>query len=385
MADIYAVIDLGKSLCKVIWAHPPIGKKQLLLLEPEIVPLTPEDTAIANRENADPEKDAWLVYGDGTGEALGFLTRTPRYRSRSDIAKDKLKSVHGPSRCLAVLGAIAERADFTSDDKVSEFSAALSILVPLSEWSTRKDFRQDLINALQGFNFRGRQYRVHPELLDMKPEGLGLMMRRQLQLTKDVYRNRTIGCLMLGHYNSTLYLYQGGQKIVDECSSRGFHQVVDAVVAETALDPSDTSASDLTEAIFEARTNPVKLRNLLWRKVGGSEKLDQQVQQTVAMIEKASTNYWKAQTQWINNTLGANRFQLAEIAVPGGAAQFFKSEIEGFFADCDILWSCNLNYSVANDFSLRAEDPMAYRLADAYSVYDWLEKTSHQPTVGTAV
>lgn len=382
MFDLLVVVDLGKSLVKTIWSQPAIKEKQLILLEPEIVSLTPEDADIIKRENADPEKDAWLLFPDGSGEALGFVTQTPRYSNRRDVGRGKLKQVHGVSRCLAVVGAIAERAGLTRPQaETTELSVALSVLVPLSEWSTRKEFRQDLLNALSEFNFRGRQYRVRIELLDIKPEGLGLLMRRQLQLLPAVYRSKSIACLMMGHYNTTLYLYQGGQKIVDECSSRGFYQLIDAVMAETSLDENDAASHDLTEAIYEARSNPAKIRAILWRKVGSEIKLQQQVKQVQAAIEKASTDYWKFLTRWINNSLGAHQFHLSEVLISGGASRCFKAEIEEFFADSDVLWSCQLNYLVGRDFNLKAGDAMAFRLADAYSVHDWLQEASNQPQV----
>jgi hypothetical protein len=382
MFDLLVVVDLGKSLVKAIWSQPTIKEKQLILLEPEIVFLTSEDTATIQRENADPEKDAWLLFPDGSGEALGFVTQTPRYSNRKDVGRGKLKQVHGVSRCLAVLGAIAERAELTKPQaETTELSVALSVLVPLSEWSTRKEFRQDLLNALSEFNFRGRQYQVKVELLDIKPEGLGLLMRRQLQLLPAIYRSKSIACLIMGHYNTTLYLYQGGQKIVDECSSRGFYQLVDKVIAETSLDESDAASHDLTEAIYDARSNPAKIRALLWRKVGSETKLQQQIEQVQVAIEKASTDYWKSLTQRINNSLGAHRFHLSEVLVSGGASRFFKAEIEQFFAGTDVLWSCQLNYLVGRDCNLKAEDAMAFRLADAYSVHDWLQEASNQPQV----
>ena len=379
MSDVIAVVDLGKSLVKTIWSLPSTGKKQLLFLEPEIVSLNQSELAGATRENADPEKDAWLVFPDGTGSALGFVTRTSRYRNRRDLGKDALKSVHGVSRCLAILGSIAERAGLTrdSDEQVTEFSVALSVLLPLSEWSTRKEFKQDLLNETQsGFNFRGRQYRIEIERLDLKPEGLGVLMRRQLQLPKEVYRRRTILCLIMGHYNNSLYLYQGGQLIVNDCSSSGFHQLIDTVVGETALDGTQLARADLIEAIYHARSNPTLVKALLWQKVKDSAKLNQQIEVVRSVIDKASADYWNSLTGWIDNSLGASRFSLDEVLVSGGASRFFSREIEEFFGSEDVLWSCQLNQLVARDFNLPADDTLAYRLADAYSIFSWLSQVS---------
>jgi hypothetical protein len=388
MPDIIAVIDLGKSLEKSIWTIPLTREKRLLFLEPEIVSLTREDIANITRENADPEKDAWLVFPDGTGEALGFVTRTSRYRNRRDIAKDELKSLHGVNRCLAILGAIAERARLTkdSDSQETKFSVVLSVLLPLSEWSTRKEFKQELLTALQsGFNFRGKQYRVSVELLDLKPEGLGVLMKRQLQLPKAVYRSRAILCLIMGHYNNSLYLYQGGQKIVDDCTSSGFHQLIDAVVAETALDASNVASNDLAEAIYYARSKPNLIKALLWQKIKDEEKLAQQVEQVLSVIEKVSADVWKSTQSWLDNSLGANRFGVNEVLVSGGASRFFRREIEEFFSGADVLWSCQINQLVGRDFQLPCEDAMAYRLADPYSVFEWLDNLSQSTYSSIAV
>ncbi len=284
MSDVIAVVDLGKSLVKTIWSLPSTGKKQLLFLEPEIVSLNQSELAGATRENADPEKDAWLVFPDGTGSALGFVTRTSRYRNRRDLGKDALKSVHGISRCLAIL------------------------------------------------------------------------------------------CLIMGHYNNSLYLYQGGQLIVNDCSSSGFHQLIDAVVGETALDGSQLARADLIEAIYHARSNPTLVKALLWQKVKDSAKLNQQIEVVRSVIDKASADYWNSLTGWIDNSLGASRFSLDEVLVSGGASRFFSSEIEEFFGSEDVLWSCQLNQLVARDFNMPADDTLAYRLADAYSIFSWLSQ-----------
>ena len=259
MTEITAVIDLGKSLAKTIWNINSSSKREILFLEPEIVNLTANDITNITRENADPEKDAWLVLPDGTGEALGFITRTSGYRNRRKLGQDELKTVNGVNRCLAILGSIAERAgltDYKDDEsdlsiplnKVTEFSVTLRILLPLSEWSTSQQFKENLLDALQsGFNFRGLQYRVTVNILEVKTEGSGLLKTRQSQLTNAAYRNRVISCLVMGHYNNSLFLYEGGQQIVADCSSNGFYQLVDTIVSQTALDSSNVASSDLTQ------------------------------------------------------------------------------------------------------------------------------------------
>lgn len=163
MTEITAVIDLGKSLAKTIWTINASGRREILFLEPEIVSLTANDIANAKRENADPEKDAWLVLPDGSGEALGFITRTSSYRNRRKLGQDELKTVNGVNRCLAILGSIAERAELAeykddeidlsiSMNKITEFSVTLCVLLPLSEWSTSQQFRQNLLDAYGVFN-----------------------------------------------------------------------------------------------------------------------------------------------------------------------------------------------------------------------------------------
>ena len=382
MTEIIVVIDLGKSLAKTIWTLTSNGKRELLFLEPEIVSLTAQDVADAKRENSDPEKDAWLVFPDGTGEALGFITRTSNYRNRRKLGKDELKTVNGVNRCLAILGSIAERAGLTNHkddeiydlttalDSVTEFSVVLSVLLPLSEWSTSKQFKQNLLDALHsGFNFRGRQYRVNVKLLEIKTEGLGLLIRRQLQLPNAAYRNRVILCLIMGHYNNSLFLYDGGQQLIGDCSASGFHQLVDRVVFETALDSSNVASNDLIEAIYEARSNPTLVKALLWQKVKGEKKLQQQVDQVTQITKKTSADFWQSVVEWIYGSLGPNLFKVDEVLISGGASRFFKNEIEEFFSDSDLLWSCQLNQLVGRDFELPAEDNLSFRLADAYGVF----------------
>lgn len=382
MTEITAVIDLGKSLAKTIWTLNSSGKRELLFLEPEIVSLTALDIANAKRENSDPEKDAWLVFPDSTGEALGFITRTSNYRKRRKLGQDELKTVNGVNRCLAILGSVAERAGLTNQkdyeindvstalNQITEFSVTLSVLLPLSEWSTSKQFKQNLLDALQsGFNFRGVQYRVNVKLLEVKTEGFGLLMRRQLQLPSAAYRSRVICCLIMGHYNNSLFLYEGGQQIVGDCSSNGFYQLVDTVISETALDSSNIASSDLIEAIYEAPSDPTLVKALLWQKVKNRKELQQQVDQAVEITKKARDDFWQSVVDWLYSSLGPNLFKVNEVLISGGSSRFFKNEIEEFFADSDILWSCQLNQLVGRDFDLPADDNLSFRLADAYGVF----------------
>ncbi len=384
MTEITAVIDLGKSLAKTIWTINASGRREILFLEPEIVSLTANDIANAKRENADPEKDAWLVLPDGSGEALGFITRTSSYRNRRKLGQDELKTVNGVNRCLAILGSIAERselADYKDDEidlsismnKITEFSVTLCVLLPLSEWSTSQQFRQNLLDALQsGFNFRGVQYRVNVEILEIKPEGSGLLETRQSQLTISAYRNRVIICLIMGHYNNSLFLYEGGQQIVADCSANGFYQLVDSIVSQTALDASNLANSDLTEAIYEAPSDSTLVQALLWQKVKGRKQLQQQVNQAVEIIKRNRADFWDSVVDWIYRTLGPNFLKVNEILISGGSSRFFQNEIEDFFgdSDIDILWSCQLNKLVGKDFNLHGEDNLSYRLSDAYGVFN---------------
>lgn len=384
MTEITAVIDLGKSLAKTIWTIDSSSKREILFLEPEIVNLTANDIAQTKRENADPEKDAWLVLPDGTGEALGFITRTSGYRNRRKLGQDELKTVNGVNRCLAILGSIAERAgitDYKDDEsdlsislnKVTEFSVTLRILLPLSEWSTSQQFKDNLLDALQsGFNFRGIQYRVKVSMLEVKTEGSGLLKTRQSQLTNSAYRNRVISCLVMGHYNNSLFLYEGGQQIVADCSSNGFYQLVDMIVSQTALDSSNVASSDLTQAIYEATSDSTLVQALLWQKVKGRKQLQQQVNQAVEIIKRTRAEFWESIVDWIYRTLGPNFLKVNEVLITGGSSRFFQHNIEEFFgdSDIDILWSCQLNKLVGRDFNMPAEDNLSYRLSDVYGVFN---------------
>ena len=384
MTEITAVIDLGKSLAKTIWTIDSSSQREILFLEPEIVNLTANDIAQTKRENADPEKDAWLVLPDGTGEALGFITRTSGYRNRRKLGQDELKTVNGVNRCLAILGSIAERAgitDYKDDEsdlsislnKVTEFSVTLRILLPLSEWSTSQQFKENLLDALQsGFNFRGIQYRVKVSMLEVKTEGSGLLKTRQSQLTSSAYRNRVISCLVMGHYNNSLFLYEGGQQIVADCSSNGFYQLVDMIVSQTALDSSNVASSDLTQAIYEATSDSTLVQALLWQKVKGRKQLQQQVNQAVEIIKRTRAEFWESIVDWIYRTLGPNFLKVNEVLITGGSSRFFQNNIEDFFgdSDIDILWSCQLNKLVGRDFNIPAEDNLSYRLSDVYGVFN---------------
>ena len=384
MTEITAVIDLGKSLAKTIWTIDSSSKREILFLEPEIVNLTANDIANTKRENADPEKDAWLVLPDGTGEAFGFITRTSGYRNRRKLGQDELKTVNGVNRCLAILGSIAERAGLANykDDegdlsitlnKVTEFSVTLRILLPLSEWSTSEQFKENLLDALQsGFNFRGVQYRVQVNSLELKTEGSGLLKTRQSQITNAAYRNRVISCLIMGHYNNSLFLYEGGQQIIADCSSNGFYQLVDTIVAQTALDSSNIASSDLTQAIYEAASDPTLVQALLWQKVKGRKQLQQQVNQAVEIIKRTRAEFWESIVDWIYRTLGPNFLKVNEVLITGGSSRFFQHNIEEFFgdSDIDILWSCQLNKLVGRDFNIPAEDNLSYRLSDVYGVFN---------------
>ncbi|NBD15487.1 MAG: hypothetical protein GVY04_04880 [Cyanobacteria bacterium] len=371
MADLNVVIDLGKSLVKSIWQRSDWKEKQVLFLEPEIVELSRADIAAIEPSEAKPENDAWLTFSDGAGQALGFITRKDTYQGRSLLGREKLKVAQGVSRCLAVIGAIAQKAELGN-----KFSIAYSILLPLSEWASREELSKELSKSISKFRFRGETYRCSVESSEINPEGIGLLMHRQMQLPKEVFQKRGIACLVMGHYNNSFFFYKGGQNLASDCNSRGFHLVVDAVVEETVLDGSNIPSQDLIVAIYQGRFDSTKIQQLLWNKVGSEEKLKFQVKQVSQVIEKVATNHWKVVGQWLNTQLGSYRFDVDELIVSGGAAQFFASEIESMFSTSELHWSCDLNQLVAQDFHFSPENPDAHRLADAYSLFNWLTKSS---------
>ena len=371
MTGINVVIDLGKSLIKAIWNSPASRQKQVLFLEPEIVSLTADEMAQMEVRDAEPEHDAWLTFSDGTGQALGFITRKDAYRGRPSLGREKIKATQGVSRCLAVFGAIAQRENLPS-----EFSLAFSILLPLSEWSSREEFKQELLEAVSEFQFRGTTYRCTVTFADVKPEGLGLLLQRQLQLPKVLFRERGILCLMMGHFNNSLYFYKNGQKLVAECSARGFHLLVDTVLGETALDGSNLASEAVVSAVYEGRWDGTKIQQLLWNRVGSQEKLASQVSRVTSAISKASSEHWQGIAQWMNDCLDNYRFEVDEVLISGGASRFFHAEVEGMFSEVPILWSTDLNQLVAQDFQLEPDSVTAHRLADAYSLFTWLSKTA---------
>lgn len=227
MKDLIAVIDLGKSLIKVIYYLPATGQTKFLRLDTELAELSSSELQKMSRAASEPEDDAWLELTDGTGMgvALGFLAAT-RYQHRSDNKRTQLKHITAVLRCMAVIGAIAQKERLGED--YSDFqdysphqpnhihgktlSVAISVLLPFGEFSNQQSLLEALASGLRKFCFRGTNYSIEASALesDIKPEGAGQLLLRQSQLSLANFRRRNILCLIMSHYNGNRYALSQG-------------------------------------------------------------------------------------------------------------------------------------------------------------------------------
>lgn len=364
MLDLAVAIDPGSSLTKVIYLLWPEGKPEVLLMLPEVIQIQSADLTDLGLSGGNPENDAFLKLADGRFFALGLKAQQLRGTVKMSLVKYEL-AVY---KVLAVIGAIAQKASLPN-----QFSVALEIVLPYSEYQDSARLQQLIKENLADFGFRGQRFSIALELSGVKPEGAGLAQGRRKQLGP-AWMQRNSEVFMWGHRNLSLFQFHQGTPARGNTCDLGFNRMVTDIAQRAALHTSQELQMKLPELIFKARTRPQIVAKLAGLVVSSDEERQCKIQQIKEAITAGEQKYWQDVKGWLQESLRSDWLNLDEVVVCGGGSAYFKLKLLEFFYDQEISWSAGLDDTVQSLFRFKNDGFLALRMSDVFGVFKVLEE-----------
>jgi hypothetical protein len=368
MTDLTMSFDPGASLNKVVYQVRDEKTPNLLVMQPEVILVTHEamKSYVSNRiGHPRPEAEAWGVV-DNKCFVVGCLAR----EFLADAGMRELKYERAVYKVLAAVGAIKQILGLPT-----KFSVCLAVLLPWNEYPDRERFERLLRASLKNYTFRDERLRVKLEHFECRPEGSGLAMSRLSTKGLDWFRSRSIATLMFGHRNTSALVFIEGKlnHIHTTTTDLGFHQMVEMVVRRTSGQNADT----LTKAIFSAGAAISETQSAI---AGLAQSRDEhlkaeEVRVITSAIASSRTQYWRRLSAWLDTTLQP-QLNVAEVILCGGAAHYFKKELQEYFSGTPTYWGDELMKQVQT--TIFADHPnttaLAFRLLDGFGLFLYLQE-----------
>jgi hypothetical protein len=361
MPDLIAALDNGTSNSKTLWQQYPDGAVELLLMGSEILEVTAHDLLDTGLSGGRPENDAFIQFPDGKLFVLGM-------RAQSMKGKPPLKmSKYAPAayKIVAMLGAIAQTANLPN-----AFSVCLSTLLPYVEYQDRERFIELLVSYLHHFEFRGIPYQVTVESLDVRPEGAGLAQNHR-STAPTVFDQQNTLILMLGQRDASLLPFKQGTPQQGTTEHLGFAEFQQDVVLRAALNISVRDTARLPEYLFKSRQEQVYIERIA-RMVVTESELAHKVTQLQEAIAQAQVRYLSNLFTWIKTTLGQDLYEVDQLVISGGAALYFQTELEEFFANyhnLKLVWQQDIQEQMSSALAAAIDPALAFRMSDVYGSF----------------
>jgi hypothetical protein len=148
---------------------------------------------------------------------------------------------------------------------------------------------------------------------------------------------------------------------------------VSSVVSRAALNLENQQLSRLTEYLFQAKTEP-KLLERIARMVVTEAEVGRKVEQLKEAIAHAEQQYLRQLQGWMKSTLGQELYEFDEAIASGGAALYFKAEIEQFLVayNLQVSWANHLQEQIAQSLPDSIDPVLACRASDGFGVFKLL-------------
>lgn len=262
-------------------------------------------------------------------------------------------------KVLAFMGYLAK-------NHYREIEINLGILLPLDEIDDRKDLAKWLRQIFEGDGFRIDSRKVNNvriKRLNIKPEGYGIIKNASTQKT---------GIFIIGHNDMTwLYSFEGdiNKDLSKTFPSTGMHDVIEKL--KYPITNEFEAARILSEAGKDSD------REIL-RKLTHT-KSDDELDRLIEELNKARKKYWRERREDICHL----SIELAdEVFIGGGAAYYFKEEIQQLFKKHKIRvnWCSDLKKEFCQRFDLRTSNKTTNLFLDCYGYFKFLNETKGSET-----
>ena len=233
--------DPGTSVSKILYQLDSSQVKHLTM-EPEVFCVPVATSLPTTSDFGRPSDCAWVqLTQDETCYAVGRLARN--YRATVSIKRLKYESL--VPKVLAALGAIA-----TVENLPQKFNLDLALLLPLGEYANRDELERLLKEALKGFNFQSRPYKVNLGLYKCCAEGFGLALSYIKEKGLKQFQNSTLAYLMFGYRNTSILVFKNGTLVTTQSNTTqlGFYDLIDKMTAKiSGLSREEVQAAIVTK------------------------------------------------------------------------------------------------------------------------------------------
>ncbi len=359
-------VDSGTTDSKIIYK---LGENQFV--SPSLL-LIPSATTGISKEEVDayessrlteplPETEAWVKY-DGQYYATGFLAK----KFGAVLDKKALKYEDAITKVLATVGIIACKENLTQPIELN-----LTVPLPYSEWRDRNKIKEELATALSKFSFRGREFSVDLKYFGCFPESGGLMLNRSKKL-KGKFKESKITSIMLGYRDISIVVSERANPS-GSTKKLGFVNMIESVQELT----SGLEAEELLKSLNKAGQTMSANNFYALAKSNRKERKVQEVSEIVEAVKSARVQYWQKIVRWLTASLPSDT---DEIIIGGGVAHYLETDLKDLFSaeypEIPVYWSGELEEDVKAVFSLEEEQKsLAFRLADAYGLFLFMEQT----------
>lgn len=363
LVDVIVSLDTGVTLSKAFWMAWPDGKPKMLVMAPELIEVKQSDILDFGLAGGSPAANAVVILKNG--RCLAFGEKARDMRGKPPVVRSKYEPA--VYKALAVVGSIAQLLELESN-----FRLGLSAVLPYSEYQDNERFQELLKEHLADFTFLGQHYCVALDLLDVKPEGAGLGLIRR-EDDKLAFANSNVTVVMLGQRDASLLPFKKGFPQVGTSVRLGFNQFLDAVKMRAALNLEPADEALLPELVFRGQSEAKCIERIARMAVSPFE-LESKVAQILEAIAACQEKYWTELSDWLSSALGQSFYQLNEVVVSGGAALYFRPQIEKFFSDekIAISWAAGLDSHISSLLRHEVDAALSFRLADAFGLFKLL-------------
>ena len=312
---------------------------------------------------ATPMNSAWLKTRrrDSTCVVVGQLAQ----QFRASVSFQRLKYEDAVAKLLAAIGVIVQ-CEEEEIESMEPIQISVAALLPLSEFSDRERFEQQLERRLRSFYFRDQLIRAELADIYVMPEGSGFAFNLLREFGERWFAAReAVCCLMLGHRNSSLLIFRHGR--IDLSASRtadlGFVQLVDKVIERS----SGQDRRSLTRVLYELDDDPSPENSLLrsLAKSRQSRNIKREVSELSRVIQIARQEYWQLVKGWMEEFLPT---RVDYVCIGGGTSYYLRDPLNDFLGWADPAWvePSDMVSHIADEL----EDPsLRRRLGDVWSVF----------------
>ncbi|BAZ33721.1 hypothetical protein NIES4074_62350 (plasmid) [Cylindrospermum sp. NIES-4074] len=323
VVQLILTADLGGSSTKAIAQIYPQGVPFALQMSPEVADVGEGSTKHLSVD-AMPDDSAWVRIG----QEYSVLGSIAKREFAGTAALQDLKSEYALPKLAGLLW-LAKR-----QINVDIHEMFLQILLPPGEEKNVQDLTKKIVLTYrQGVITPTGRMKIKVNSFKILPEGTGIISYRSRALG-NVFSQKNLGLLMLGHRNASFTLSERGKLAKKESTDLGMNWVLQKFVERTSVGLSKDDPRIAVALVEASKNNLESLRNLSRRNTPSG--IDSDLELFKSVLGVIRDEYCRALLRWVKNHV-----PLDEVLICGGTGEFVRQELTQYFQEesIPIVWN----------------------------------------------